>query len=292
MNPAIFIKQRQIFWALRHDIQLGGQFRHDPDPGEAVRGEASFVYELADNLFEPLLPECRREYEAGDGGELRPNQNDGRMYAVNSSSALVVNVFHYWRRLGQVADIAQSCQLHSTAISGLEFEAHYPIDDQFERAPNLDVVIHYARKRGLQASAIESKFQEPYADGGHRGLSPDYLNLARLWADIAALREVAEVVSPENNRFAHLDAPQLIKHILGLKEAYSKGGFRLLYLWYAAPGHEAVRHAQEIEEFSSYTERDGIKFQTLSYQEVFLSLARNKRGGHTAYIDYLMERYF
>ena len=282
----------QIYWALRHGIRLGGQYRNYPDPEQAGRGESSFVFELIDNLFEPLTAEARREIEGGDGGELRPHGDEGRMYAVNSSSALVVNVFHYWRRSGLIGEIAQACRLPSTGISHLEFEAQYPIDHRFERAPNLDVVIHYGRKGGLRASAIESKLQEPYAGRDRPGISPTYLELAETWDDIPNLREVAEQVSPENALFEHLDAPQLIKHILGLKAAYGKDGFRLLYLYYDVPGPEAVRHAEEVETFAAYPGRDGVMFQSLTYQDVLLGLARNKRGPHTAYVDYLMERYF
>jgi hypothetical protein len=292
MSPYDYIKQRQVYWALRRGIRLGGQYRNRPDPDQAGRGETSFVYDLIDNFFEPLTDEARREIERGDGGELRPHRDEGRMYAVNSSSALVVNVFHYWRRIGQIGEIAQACRLPSTGISHLEFEAQYPIDVQFKRTPNLDVVIHYGRKGGIRASAIESKLQEPYAGRDRKGLSTDYLGLAEAWDDIPNLREVAGQVSPQNALFEHLDAPQLIKHILGLKAAYGKDGFRLLYLYYDAPGPEAVRHAEEVERFAAYPRRDGVMFQSLTYQDVLLDLARNKRGPHSAYVDYLMERYF
>lgn len=35
------------------------------------------------------------------------------------------------------------------------------------------------------------------------------------------LYELAKEISPDNNKFRHLDAAQLIKHILGLKKKYS-----------------------------------------------------------------------
>jgi hypothetical protein len=162
------------------------------------RGASSFVYLLNDNLFEPLSQEAVQEYEAGDGGELRPHLEQGRMYAVNSSSALVANLFHYWRRIGQVAEISIACQLPSVGITGLHFEAHYPIDETFDRDPNLDVVISYGLSSGLRASAIECKFLEPI-NRTHPGLRPTYLKLDRLWTELPALREIAEHVTPENN---------------------------------------------------------------------------------------------
>ena len=291
MSPFEYAKQRQIFWARRQDIRLGGQYRNHRDPEQARRGASSFVYQLVDNLFEPLSQEAVHEYEAGDGGELRPHQNQGRMYAVNSSSALVANLFHYWRRIGQVAEIAQACQLPSVGITGLRFEANYPIDEAFTRDPNLDAVISYGRTTGLRASAIECKFLEPF-NRTHPGLRHSYLEMGRLWTELPALREIAERVSPQNDHFAHLDAPQLIKHILGLKEAYGKDGFRLLYLHYGVAGRESVMHSEEIEEFAGYAHKDGIAFQSLTYQDVLLSLARAKHKPHTAYINYMMERYF
>lgn len=287
MNPYEHIKQRQVLWALRRGIPLGGQFRYSPDPSEAERGEKLFTLNLDDNLFEPLMPEARQEYEAGDGGELR-----GRMNAVHSSSAIAVNVFHYWRSRHLEAEIAKACRVPSTRIREMRFEGKYPIRDEFKRPPNIDVVIDYDDQGNLKATAVECKFNEPFGGWQMKGLRDVYLRHEELWADLPNLRQVAEAVSPDNTRFVALDAPQLIKHVLGLKRAYGKRGFRLLYLWYEMPGRQSVRHADELAEFASYLERDGVTFQSLTYQEVIVSLARHQRVDHQAFVDYLAERYF
>jgi hypothetical protein len=287
MNPSNYIKQRQILWALRNGKRLGGQYRNDPDPIQVERGEKSFVFDLEDNLFEPLGPESRKQFEAGDGKELRD-----KMLAVNSSSATAVNFFHYWQSRRQFAAIAKACQVPSSRIIGLRFEVKYPIHDQFVRSPNLDVVIDYAKSAKVKVTAIECKFDEPYGGWAKHGLKPVYLDREELWVNLPNLREIAGQVSPHNTTFVALDVPQLIKHVLGLKAAYGNRGFRLLYLWYDVPGPEAVTHVKEINEFSKYLERDKIVFQSLTYQEVILSLARNQRGGHKDFVDYLIERYF
>ena len=286
MNPSTYIKQRQILWALRNGKRLGSQFRNDPDPAQETRGERSFVYELNDNLFEPLGEEARGAFEAGDGDELR-----NKMFAVNSSSATALNVFHYWRRIGQVSEIARACEVPSTRIGDLRFEAQFPICEGFRRPPNIDVVIDYSNPSGLKVTAIECKFDEPYGGWSKKGLKPVYLDHPEFWGGLPKLREVAERVSPDNTCFDHLDAPQLLKHLLGLTASYSKKEFRFLYLWCDVPGTEGVKHAQEVAQFSAIAEQDGIHFQSRTYQEVILSLAKNQRVSHTAYIDYLVERY-
>jgi hypothetical protein len=77
MNPSEYIAESQYVWARRHGITVD---------------EAGYVGVLNDNLFLPLTSDAIREYQAGAGGEL-----DGNMMAVHSSSALVANVFDYWR---------------------------------------------------------------------------------------------------------------------------------------------------------------------------------------------------
>lgn len=291
MDAQSYIMARQRLWAERHGLRLGSSLRHAESEEDRERGVKTRVYELRDNLFEPLLPEARQEFEAGDGGELNTDTSDGNMYAVHSSSALCCNLFHYWRRIGQFSPIAQACRLPSTGIQHLRFEVKHRIAARFDRTPNLDVEIGYGGAHRLRASAIECKFGEPFGRE-HQGLKAPYLEETHLWEDLPACQELAVQVSPEDRHFKHLHAAQLVKHILGLKNSYGKDGFRLLYLWYAVPGGQGVLHASEIEEFAAYAARDGVRFQSLTYQQVIRRLARDQRGSHRAYVDYLTERYF
>ena len=286
MSPYSYITRRQTLWAARHGKILGSQYRDHADTAQAQVGEKLFTLALDENLFEPLMPEAREEFEAGDGEEL-----EGKMNAVHSSSAIGVNVFHYWRSRGLLPEIARACRVPSTQIAGLKFEAKYPIHDRFMKSPNLDVVIEYAPANALKATAIECKFNEPFGGWAKRGLKPIYLEHDEFWADLPNLRELAGQVSPDNTRFVALDAPQLIKHTLGLMRAHGRSGFRLLYLHYDVPGPEAVRHSEEISEFARVMGRDGLMFQSRTYQDVILSLAKHQRVGHEAFVDYLVERY-
>jgi hypothetical protein len=286
MNPTTYIKQRQIQWALRNDKRLGGQYRNNPDPVQQARGEKSFVYKLDDNLFETLSEEAHAEFKGGDG-----NETENKMFAVNSSSAIAVNVFHYWKNRGHISEIARACEVPSTRINCLRFEAQFPIHQDFRRPPNIDVVIEYANRTGLLATAIECKFDEPFGGWAKHGLKPLYLEHAEFWTDLPNLREIAGQVSPDNDRFVHLDVPQLLKHILGLKAKYGRNGFRLLYLWYDVAGPEAIKHRLEIAEFAAVACMDAIAFQSLTYQDIILSVARSQRKEHRKYVDYLVERY-
>ena len=49
---------------------------------------------------------------------------------------------------------------------------------------------------------------------------------------------------------------------------------------------------EEVAEFSRVMGRDGLMFQSLTYQDVIWSLAKYQRVGHEAFVDYLVERYF
>jgi len=222
------ILSKQIQWARNRGIDLLGS--------KGNRGYPAYTQELEDNLFEPLNPRTEKAFREGDGGELAGDP--AKMQAVHSSSALSVNIFQYWDGITEVERIAHACGFcnRATKVSErISFEVKYPIDDRFQYSPNIDVVIENASGTKYKVYAIECKFTEAYRGEGHAGMKEKYLGLA-IWDDIPHLHELAVSISPRDNRFQYLHAAQLIKHILGLKRAYGKTGFRLLYLWYDALG--------------------------------------------------------
>ena len=157
MNARDYIITRQIQWAHRQSIVLQGS--------EGDRGYPTYTTKLCDNLFEPLTDETRAAFCRGDGNELK---SDGRrvpkMQALHSSSALVVNVFQYWQRVGEVAVVAAACGLcnaKNMRSMTLKFERKFEINRKFPRPPNLDVAISVDEGTVF---AIESKFAEPYGN--------------------------------------------------------------------------------------------------------------------------------
>ena len=102
---------------------------------------------------------------------------------------------------------------------------------------------------------------------------------------------MAQRISPDDKEFKHLHPAQLIKHILALKRHFGLAGFRLLYLWYNIPGGQGKWHEDEVAEITNVTKKDGIKFHSLTYQELIAKLANRLRSEHPEYIRYLTERY-
>jgi hypothetical protein len=284
-DPAFYLRERQILWAKRHEMALCGS--------ALVRGRLAYTRSLDENLFEALMPEVRAEYEHGDGRELgRPDGLPGKMQAVHSSSAIACNVFHYWRRLGRPDLIASACGLSVNQAATITFEQQLPIDLRFRYAPNLDVLLTDEHGE-VNLCGIEAKFTEPYSSRECSALSPKYLDdsLGTLWHGLSNLRALANQISVVNRDFEHLDAGQLIKHILGLEKAAGRGRYRLVYLWYDVVGPQGAKHNQEIEKFSTMASEDGVSFSAVTYQDLILALALTHRHEHGAYVDYIVERY-
>ena len=114
-------------------------------------------------------------------------------------------------------------------------------------------------------------------------ISEKYLDLD-IWGEIPHLYQLAVSISPEDTKFQILHAAQLVKHILGLKRAFGKTTFRLLYLWYDALGSEGAKHREETVEFVETAKCDGVAVHALSYQELIVRLADEYRISHKKYI--------
>lgn len=266
------IYERQRIWA----TQRGIPFDHD-----------GYTLSLDDNLLIPLSMAARSEFAAGSGSELGTAQKRGKIQALHSSSALTYNVFEYWRDRPLIP-LAAACGAPSN-ISALQFEQTYPTGLRGS-PPHLDVTL-----RGIDTKpfVIEAKFTEPYqVHSMVKAFEPSYFRTQPgLWfqRSLPMCETLARAIDQQQLSFSHLDAAQLLKHILGLVKAFGRN-FTLLYLWYDHPSLEAQEHRIELELFIRHMNGE-VAFHTMTYNELFNRLRRNI-DEEEYYLSYLEERYF
>jgi len=283
-------KNRQKDWADRMGLPLLGS--------KGDRGEPAYTSTLGENLFKPIGSATRREFEDGDGDELKSEDGPPKMQAVHSSAALTVNIFDYWRDQQDRSPLSQALGVPADKILAIAFEAKRPIMEApnrrvFPKDPNLDVAIATAQGSQVSELAIECKFTELYrrSEPEKKGLAPAYLREEHLWTDLPNCLELGRRLHRRDDHFEFLHATQLIRHILGLKHRSGKSAFTLFYLWYDVPDSvEADRHRSEIDEFQGIASGDGISFLTATFQQVIEHLSEH-RIGHEQYVDYLVDRY-
>jgi hypothetical protein len=284
----------QVRWAERNGIRIGAP------PGNPASRKTGYVSELQDNLFDPLSERAKEQLIAGAGNELHaPDGQSGHLYAVYSSSALCVNLFHCWFRLLDAAPpnskpsidrLLAACGLPAAPVRSIGFEAPNIVNPIFETAPHLDVQISFD-DGPWKCAGIEAKFCEPYSDGRPGGLKPVYLQQTALWQDWPNVRAFAQKLCPHDLTHAHFHAAQLLKHLLGLRMQKSMN-FVLVYLWFDVPGAEAaMRHRREIDVFGEVLKRDGVTFVPRTYQEAFDVLRGGNGEPKSPYVAYLLERY-
>jgi hypothetical protein len=284
MKGTEFIQSEQQSWARRKGLELVGSTIPDN------RGKKNYVTDLRDNLFEPL---SKKNLESFKGNEIGDDEETrSKMNALHSSSALVVNVFQYWESKADISPIVYACGLCPRSVSGagaggkITFEEKLPINGIQGQSPHIDILIEDLFPL---VYAVESKFSEPYESRDNDDNLQQYIKKAD-WYGLPHLLTLAESINSKEKTYNHLDAAQLIKHILGLKQKYGIG-FYLLYLWYDVYGEEGVDHRDEIERFASIAKSDKINFSHRTHQEVIRRLRAEFYAGNKDYCDYLSDRY-
>lgn len=289
------IKTAQQKWAekFKKGINLvSGAFDED---GIDSNKDKDYFEKIEYNLFDGKLNN-KNAYNDGDGNEIKAITHRPKMSALHSSSALVVNLFQYWQGK-DVSPLLKALNMirHNDKIinAKIEFEDKFKIDENTKKFPkpaNLDITIKFEEN---QIIAIESKFTEPYGSVNNK-ISKSYTEDS-LWnkhPELENLKTLAKEIYNKNRNFQYLDAAQLIKHILGLKNSKYKENFTLLYLWYDVPGtKEAKKHEEEIDKFAKIVGEDNINFCHITYQKVISYLKENYKNEHKDYIKYLVERY-
>jgi hypothetical protein len=249
-----------------------------------------YVSTYVENLQQPLSAVALDCLTRGSGSELRDGKRrPAKIRALHSSAALAVNVFDYWGDR-DCAPLMQALGA-GPAKDRPRFEVQYPTGLEGE-PPNLDVVIELSSGMTL---AIESKFCEwvtprplakaPFKD---KYFFPD----PGLWSryGLPECQKLAREMHCNVERFQHLDAPQLLKHALGLAKTLGTH-FCLWYLYYDWPCPEADGHSKDIARFEARV-GDELKFHPLTYQELFARLREGCGEGDAEYLKYLYKRYF
>jgi hypothetical protein len=155
----------------------------------------------------------------------------------------------------------------------LRFEVKLPIFARPVGAPNLDLLL---RRDALCHYAIESKCTEyltPKAAAFSKSYGPVYASVAH-----PSWRALYTKLCAQPSAYELLDVAQLLKHYLGLKKersGYVQGAApsTLLYLFWEP--EDADRwpvfndHRQEIAAFARALDDPEVRFQWLSYRELW-----------------------
>lgn len=276
MNKTDQIKEQQKKWAKSKGILL------DDD---------NYVKRINDNFFIPLSESTKKDLMGGDGSEYpRDKKTRTKILATHSSSALLCNFFEYWRSNDKA--VLSNVLGYKQNIKSLVFEQKLCMGMKGSK-PNLDIFL--IMEDGLSV-AIESKFTEWM---NHKTKSEPFAKSyfkddIKRWEEVGLpkYQKLAEDIKIGTSyNFKHLNAPQLLKHALGLARMHSNRS-HLLYLYFNIKGTAiSEAHCDDINEFKKAL-NGKLNFREITYQQLFKSLETNRKDIDEEYLEYLQTRYF
>ena len=185
------LKRQQIEWARESHIEM-----ERPDYTSKAEG----------NLFAPLSKECIADLGRGHGSELerRSEMTPPKFHALHSSSALVANVFDYWRHL-DLSILTRGLNSPQQLVR-MEIESQFLTGYGFPA--NLDVALWSAEDSWVLA--VESKFCEPFGPS-KKGLKIGYVPVGEdsAWKKIGLDKcdRLARQIQANPEHFGYLDVP-------------------------------------------------------------------------------------
>jgi len=231
-----------------------------------------------DNLISSVhMADFKDDMDSGRGNELKE-----KFRALHSSAALAVNTFATWKRNPTNLSLCER-----EGFTSLTFERKCPTG-LGGTPPNLDIFLD----NDHLLIAVESKFLE-YLTPKKGFFSASYTrdNLPQseeaCWYLINRIKE-----QPKQ----HLDAAQLIKHYIGLRNiplARDKE-IVLLYLFWEPENWKDFevfhRHRGEVSDFASCFDKLSVKFIYQSYPELWDEWEQHYKN--ISHISELRERYY
>lgn len=240
----------------------------------------NYVVNLEDNFYNKHISQSTtNDINQGSG-----NETKGKLRALWSSTALVVNFFEYWKNENRISAISSLFGI--SGANTIKYESKHPTGLSGGPA-NLDIEFF----GGDMPVAIESKFLEPYSKSKNSELFKEsYFQNDLIWLNMPACRTLAVDLNKGSIVYTYLAAEQLIKHIISLTKEYGTDGFTLYYLWFDIKSQGAEEHRNEIESFKSKIDLS-INFKSMTYNELFKTMQTQLKSDNS-YRQYLQSRYF
>ena len=216
-------------------------FKQNPSP-RAHSDNRSYVENPQDVLVKGVeLSAFRADFDKGDGGELQPlPKRPPKFHAAHSSSALAANTFGPYRNDPKRLSVGG----HS-GFKELRFEFQCPTGAGRGIA-NLDVLL----KGNNVVLGVESKLIE-FLTKKKADFSDKYRDVIENVAD-SSWRSVYNTLKNQEDLYVHLDAAQLVKHYLGLRQTFNEKRGVLIYLYWEPLNADALpvyrKHTEEIED--------------------------------------------
>jgi hypothetical protein len=189
-----------------------------------------------------------RAIATGAGNELTSDEHGCTPFCVPWSSALMAVNF--------LAPFGSRAGLLGMRCGGLTFERELRVRGVVSRVgPTLDAVLDSAEA----TLAIEAKLAEPWRGVPGNEISRQYDAPAAHLSH--GTRSVVEAIREQRLGYQHVDAPQLVKHLLGIHSAIERGelGSRttliLLYWRPSGTGAYGAAFAHIEREFADFAER-------------------------------------
>ncbi len=266
------ILETQRAWAAQCGIQLE-ESGHTPN--------------LSSNLFREPSPATRGELETATHRPLGGGAKPGDLQLLESTLALVCNVFDTGRETpGALAAACGGSRL-STRLRFCAPVGSKPLPCEVDVLFDSDSAA--VRPLAVRASYAEPyQSRRPYREPANR-VPAEWVEAVGLWAELPACRALANDLRATPRRFEHLPVAELLSCSASLTQRYGRRGFRLAHLWHPIPGRAASSYQRELDRFR-FRVGGEIDFQSLTWQQLWgrLSEADDATPGH---LDYLRDRY-
>lgn len=243
------------------------------------RGERRY-HHLVDTNVHGWDGAALKDYRRGQGNEA----DGGKIRACHSSSALTCSLFNCHRQDPTPVLRALGLPADPTPVMTLErvLRVLPPEAGGFGGSPNYDCAFEYGDK-GLIA-AVEVKYSEWASPRPHPPLKRKYQDTSWIWDGLPKLKALAREVT-ECDPWDYLDAPQLIRHLLGLH--LTGRPYRLFYLFVDTFGDEACKHRKEIAEFKDRLDFPDL-FQVATVQDLVLKVAQQDYAANAGWVSWMM----
>ena len=263
---------------------------------DAALNHNGYVLDPQHNLLDDIaLDDFRHAFESGAGQELGSVRDGhyvaGKFCAAYSSSALAANHFAPFAKRA-LPVLGSGRFLHLVG-----FEAPFPTGLR-GIPPHLDALISSETRRfAVESKCLEylrAKSTSARKKSADR-LKDKYLNGITDDRRTGPWFAELEKQATEPSRYRHLDAAQLIKHALGLLNAPAEQPTTLLYLyWEPRDAHLSpvfAGHREEIAAFANRVAGGELRFEAMSYPELWDQWRANGDPYLAAHVTALRRRY-